>query len=274
MSSATAEPADFAALPPEINSARMYAGPGSGPMLGVAAAWDKLADELYSTAATYSSVVSNVAGEGWQGPSSASMATAAARYTAWMTATAELCLRAATQARAAANAYEAASAMIVPPSVIADNRAQLRSLIAAKALGQSAAAIAALEAEYGEMWAQDVTAMYQYASTSAAACRLASFAPPPMITRDSGPASPTPLSLISMVPEALRTLASPSSLSVPVSGSAPRRVLGELVSARFGRAPSTGALSVPPNWPAGPMKAGETRAVSAAPAIRLRCRTA
>ncbi len=33
---------DFGALPPEINSARMYAGPGSGPMLAAASAWDVL----------------------------------------------------------------------------------------------------------------------------------------------------------------------------------------------------------------------------------------
>ncbi|WP_236728208.1 PPE domain-containing protein, partial [Mycobacterium tuberculosis] len=31
---------DFGALPPEINSGRMYCGPGSGPMLAAAAAWD------------------------------------------------------------------------------------------------------------------------------------------------------------------------------------------------------------------------------------------
>ena len=33
---------DFGALPPEINSARMYAGPGSAPMLAAATAWDDL----------------------------------------------------------------------------------------------------------------------------------------------------------------------------------------------------------------------------------------
>ena len=32
---------DFGALPPEINSGRMYSGPGSGPMLAAAAGWDK-----------------------------------------------------------------------------------------------------------------------------------------------------------------------------------------------------------------------------------------
>jgi PPE-repeat protein len=58
---------DWAALPPEINSGRMYAGPGSGPMLAAAAAWDVLAD-LYSTASSYGSVISDLA-SGWLGSS-------------------------------------------------------------------------------------------------------------------------------------------------------------------------------------------------------------
>ena len=37
---------DFLALPPEINSALMYAGAGSGPLFVAAAAWDGLAAEL------------------------------------------------------------------------------------------------------------------------------------------------------------------------------------------------------------------------------------
>ncbi|POX94491.1 hypothetical protein C3477_26875, partial [Mycobacterium kansasii] len=42
---------DFAALPPEINSGRMYAGAGAGPLLAAAAAWNGLALELNTTAA-------------------------------------------------------------------------------------------------------------------------------------------------------------------------------------------------------------------------------
>ncbi len=34
---------DYGALPPEINSTRMYAGPGSAPLIAAAAAWDVLA---------------------------------------------------------------------------------------------------------------------------------------------------------------------------------------------------------------------------------------
>jgi len=53
---------DFGAFPPEFNSARMYAGPGSGPMLAAASAWDVLAAELGSAASSYGSVVSSLAG--------------------------------------------------------------------------------------------------------------------------------------------------------------------------------------------------------------------
>ena len=41
---------NFLVLPPEINSALMYLGAGSGPMLAAAAAWDGLAGELGSAA--------------------------------------------------------------------------------------------------------------------------------------------------------------------------------------------------------------------------------
>ena len=71
---------DFAMLPPEVNSGRMYAGPGSGPMLAAASAWDGLAAELQSTAASYGSVISELSDGPWLGPSSASMTAATAPY--------------------------------------------------------------------------------------------------------------------------------------------------------------------------------------------------
>jgi PPE-repeat protein len=66
----------LAILPPEINSGRMYAGPGSGPMLAAAAVWDGLAAELHSAAASYGSVISGLTAGPWLGPASASMAAA------------------------------------------------------------------------------------------------------------------------------------------------------------------------------------------------------
>jgi PPE-repeat protein len=179
---------DFGTLPPEINSARMYAGPGSGPLLAAAAAWDGLAAQLRSTAALYSSVISGLTA-GWQGPSSIAMAAAAVPYTAWMSATAEEAERAATQAGAAAAAYETAFAATVPPLLVAANRAELGSLAATNIVGQNTAAIAATEAQYQDMWAQDAAAMYGYAGASATASQVTPFAAPPQTTNPGGPAA-------------------------------------------------------------------------------------
>jgi PPE-repeat protein len=177
---------DFGALPPEINSGRMYSGPGAGPMLAAAAGWDKLSGELYSAAASYSSVISGLTDGSWQGPASASMAAAAAPYVAWMGAAATQSEQAATQARAAASAYEAAFAATVPPPLIAANRAQSATLVATNFLGINTLAIMATEAHYAEMWAQDAAAMYGYAGSSAAAATLTPFTAPQQNTNPGG----------------------------------------------------------------------------------------
>jgi PPE-repeat protein len=177
---------DFGALPPEVNSGRMYSGPGSGPMLAAAAGWDKLSAELYSAAASYSSVVSGLTEGSWRGPASASMAAAAAPYVAWMSAAATQAEETANQARAAAAAFEAAFAATVPPPVIAANRALLATLVATNFLGINTAAIMATEAHYAEMWAQDAAAMYAYAGSSAATATLTPPTPPQQNTNPAG----------------------------------------------------------------------------------------
>jgi PPE-repeat protein len=226
---------DFAALPPEINSTRIYAGPGAGSMLAAAGAWDALAGELYSTAASYGSVISGLTAASWLGAASASMAAAAGPYVAWMSATGAQAEQVANQARAAASAYEAAFAMTVPPPVIAANRTQLMTLVATNLLGINTPAIMATEAHYGEMWAQDAAAMYGYAGNSAAASTLAPFTPPASTTNPRGVAGQaaavaqaagtsagtharTMASSLSMVPQTLHGLAQPIQATPPASG--------------------------------------------------------
>jgi PPE-repeat protein len=177
---------DFAQLPPEINSALMYSGPGSGPMLAAATAWGGLAAELRTTASSYGLLVAGLTDGPWQGPSAASMADAAASQVAWLSSTAGRAEQAGEQAVAAATAYEAAFAATVPPPEIAVNRASLMALLATNFLGQNTAAIAATEAEYAEMWAQDAAAMYSYAGASAAAATLPPFNPAPPSTSSGG----------------------------------------------------------------------------------------
>ncbi|KAA1250926.1 PPE family protein [Mycobacterium simiae] len=179
----------YAAFPPEINSGRMYAGPGSGPMLSAATAWDGLAAELQSIAASCASVINSVTSGPWVGPSSLAMATAAAPYLTWLQSTAATAAQAGTQAAAAVSAYETAFAAHVPPPEIAANRSQLALLVATNLFGQNTAAIAATEAQYGEMWAQDAVAMDSYASSSAAASQVTPFTEPPQVVSAAGLAS-------------------------------------------------------------------------------------
>jgi PPE-repeat protein len=180
---------DFGIYPPEINSGRMYTGPGSGPMMAAAQAWGSLADELYTAASAYQSVVSELTSGAWSGPSSEAMSAAAGAYVEWLSATAAQAEQTATQARAAAAGYEAAFAMTVPPAEIAANRSLLAVLVATNFLGINTPAIAATEAQYAEMWAQDAAAMYGYAGSSAAATVLTPFSSPDQNTNPDGTAS-------------------------------------------------------------------------------------
>ncbi|OBI23229.1 hypothetical protein A5712_11220 [Mycobacterium sp. E2327] len=177
---------DFGALPPEINSGRIYAGPGSGSMMAAASAWDGLASELSLAATGYSSVITELTSAPWLGPASRSMLAAATPYVSWLGAAAALAEDAANQARAAAAAFETAFTLTVPPPVIAANRVLLATLIATNFFGQNFPAIAATEAQYAEMWAQDAVAMYGYAAASATATQLTPFTEPAQATDQGG----------------------------------------------------------------------------------------
>ncbi|MFZ0905302.1 MAG: PPE family protein, partial [Mycobacterium sp.] len=157
---------DFGLLPPEINSGRMYSGPGPGPMLAAAEAWDGLAAELGIASTGYGSAMSELTSSPWIGPTSLTMMAAVTPYISWLSTTAAQAEETANQARAAVAAYEAAFGMTVPPPVIEANRALLMALIATNFFGQNTPAIMATEALYAEMWAQDAAAMYGYAGAS------------------------------------------------------------------------------------------------------------
>jgi PPE-repeat protein len=173
---------DFGALPPEVNSARLYAGEGSTPLVTAASAWNSLAAELNAAALGYENVVTQLAGEEWLGPASASMAAAVQPYVEWVGTTAAQAEQAATQASSAAAAYEAAFASIVPPPLIAANRAELAQAVSTNVLGQNTGVIAQLEAQYGEFWAQDAATMYSYAGSSATASNVTPFTAAPTVT--------------------------------------------------------------------------------------------
>ncbi|WAC94160.1 PPE family protein [Mycobacterium sp. Aquia_213] len=179
---------NFGALPPEVNSAKMYAGAGSGSMLAASAAWNALAAEMRAAATNYDAVIKSLVSEGWLGPASAKMVASIEPYLAWMETAAAQAEQAGAQANAAAAAYEAAFAATVPPPLVAANRVQLANLMATNIFGQNTGAIAATEAQYGEMWAQDASAMTSYTTASRAASDMTVFSAPQADTTTAGTA--------------------------------------------------------------------------------------
>jgi PPE-repeat protein len=154
-----------------------------------------------------------------------------------MHTTAAAAQNAASQAMASAAAYEAAFAMTVPPPVVVANRVQLAALVATNILGQNTPAIAATEAHYGEMWAQDAAAMYGYAGMSASAGKLAPLSDPASTTNPGGLGTQSAAvaqaagtsaglpGLVSGLPTAMQ------SLSTPLSGAAaPASALSDFFS--------------------------------------------
>lgn len=211
---------DFAMLPPEVISTQMYSGPGSGPMMVAAASWDALSGQLNSFALGYSSVIAELQDEAWSGAASTAMVAAATPYVAWVTQTATLTEQVASQARAAAAAYEIALAATVPPATVAANRLSLTMLVATNFFGQNTTAIAAAEAAYAQMWAQDAAAMLGYAGAASTAAVLAPFQEPPQTTSVAAATTQAaaPTQAAQAVATAAATQTTPSIADQTVSG--------------------------------------------------------
>jgi PPE-repeat protein len=155
----------FSVLPPEVTSAQMYTGAGSGPMLAAAASWHGLGSELGSAAESFSSMTSGLP---WQGAASAAMLGVATQYVQFLGAAAAQAVGAAAQANATAGIFEAAKAAITHPTAITINRQQLIQLVKMNSFGFNAPAIAANEGVYESMWAQNVAALSGYHGAASA----------------------------------------------------------------------------------------------------------
>lgn len=151
----------FSLFPPEFNTELVYSARGSGQLSLAASAWDALAAGLCSTASSLRPAISALIAN-WPGPSVLEIAGAVAQYASWLNATAAQVAAVAAKAAAAADALETAFAMTVPSPVIEANRAWFRKLAKTNVLGQDALAVAATEAHYLEMWAQDAATMNGY----------------------------------------------------------------------------------------------------------------
>ena len=179
---------DFSALPPEVISALIHAGPGVGSLVEASDAWQQLGANLEESAGINRAALSSLI-EAWQGPSAAALAQAVEPYLMWLHTTAQQCRQIASSAQAAAAAFASVRASVVPLAQVSANRVRLAQLLATNMFGINLPAIAQTEDLYQGMWANNSAAMSRYQTESAQAATLPLFSSPPSIANPSGVAA-------------------------------------------------------------------------------------
>ncbi|OSC39517.1 hypothetical protein B8W66_16700 [Mycobacterium decipiens] len=151
----------YAAIPPEENARRFFAGPGPYSVGRAGMAWRRLADDLYTAACDINRALTTLTGA-WQSKAATEMTQAAAPYLAWLNDTAKRASSTAALASCTVDAWQWAARSMVPTETVAANVAWRKQLYQTNHLGQNFHEIACCEAEYQNYWDTNARTMESY----------------------------------------------------------------------------------------------------------------
>ena len=180
-------------LPPEINSANIWGGPGADSIEEAVRAWTSLRMEIWHLKSSFNQILHYLTDE-WSGPAAIQVIDAATPFLRWLYYLEDKLYATERHLRYFADAFLGARHDVVRPELIDANRAQILALSKDNEFGLNNAAIAARDEEYADYWDQDGEAMRWYRHTLAAVVKkLAPWTPPPPIATNTGLAQPVPL---------------------------------------------------------------------------------
>ncbi|MGB8407324.1 MAG: PPE family protein, partial [Mycobacterium sp.] len=178
------------ALPPEVNSVLLSAGPGAGSLLAAGEAWRFMAVQYSCAATELADILSVVQAGAWEGPSAEQYCAAHQPFLAWLTSMSVVADITGQIHDAVAAAYSTALAAMPTLAELAANHVAYTALSATNFLGINTIPIALNEADYARMWLQAASTMGSYQAVTEVSVQSmpAVSGAPAVLSRDVGAA--------------------------------------------------------------------------------------